>query len=142
MAHVLGRNLLVASTDGRGFVVPEDDVVAQTRNGKQVMNVSGGSEARVCVPAVGEHVAVIGESRRLLIFRLDELPEMSRGRGVLMQRYNAGGLSDAVCFILADGLTCGRGERTRTFTDLDDWIGKRSQAGRLPPSGFGKAAKF
>ena len=142
LAHVPGRRLLVASTDGRGFIVPEDDVVAQTRNGKQVMNVSGDSEARTCVPVVGEHIAVIGDTRRLLIFKVDELPEMSRGRGVLMQRYNQGGLSDVKCFSLDDGLVCGRGERTRTFTDLDDWIGKRSQAGRLPPSGFGRAAKF
>ncbi len=142
IAHVPGRKLLVASTDGRGFIVPEDEVVAQTRNGKQAMNVSGDSEARTCVPVAGDHVAVIGDTRRLLIFKLDELPEMSRGRGVLLQRYNEGGLSDVICFTLADGLTCGRGERTRTFTDLDDWIGKRSQAGRLPPSGFGRAAKF
>ena len=142
IAHVPGRKLLVASTDGRGFIVPEDEVVAQTRNGKQAMNVSGDGEARTCVPVAGDHVAVIGDTRRLLIFKLDELPEMSRGRGVLLQRYNEGGLSDVICFTLADGLTCGRGERTRTFTDLDDWIGKRSQAGRLPPSGFGRAAKF
>ncbi len=143
-ANVPGRKLVVAATDGRGFVVPEDDVVAQTRNGKQVLNLGAGAEARACAPAVGDHLAVIGDTRRLLILPLGDLPEMSRGRGVVLQRYNEGGLADIKAFALEDGLTCLRGDRSRTFTkaEIDNWVAKRGQAGRLPPNGFGKAARF
>ncbi len=143
LVHQPGRKLLVASSDGRGFVVPEDEVVAQTKNGKQVLNVGTGVEAVVCRPTEGDHVAVIGENRKLLIFPLDELPEMTRGRGVMLQRYKDGGLSDAKTFSLAEGLswTAGAG-RIRTETDLRAWVGKRAQAGRLPPSGFARSNKF
>jgi len=142
MVHRPGRKLLVASSDGRGFVVPEDEVIAQTRAGRQVLNVSGGIEAQVCMPAEGDTVAVVGENRKLLIFPLSELPEMSRGRGVLLQRYKDGGLSDATVFTWEDGLTWRAGERTRTETGLDDWVGKRSQAGRVVPKGFSSANRF
>ena len=143
LVHQPGRKLLVASSDGRGFVVPEDEVVAQTKNGKQVLNVGTGVEAVVCRPTEGDHVAVIGENRKLLIFPLDELPEMTRGRGVMLQRYKDGGLSDAKTFSLAEGLswTAGAG-RIRTESDLRAWVGKRAQAGRLPPSGFARSNKF
>jgi topoisomerase-4 subunit A len=142
MVHVPGRKLLVASSDGRGFVVPEDEVVAQTRAGRQVLNVAGGIEAQACVPAAGDSVAVVGENRKLLIFPLAELPEMTRGRGVMLQRFKDGGLSDATVFTWADGLTWRAGDRTRTETGLDDWVGKRAQAGRVVPKGFSRANRF
>ncbi|MEM7221446.1 MAG: DNA topoisomerase IV subunit A [Pseudomonadota bacterium] len=143
LVHEPGRKLLVASGAGRGFVVPEDEVVAQTKNGKQVLNLASGDEAAVCAPAEGDHVAVLGENRKLLIFPLTELPEMTRGRGVILQRYKDGGLADAKTFTLAKGLTWAAGAgRTRTETKLKDWIGKRSAAGRLPPAGFTRANKF
>jgi len=143
LVHEPDRRLLVASSDGRGFVVPEDEVIAQTKNGKQVLNLSQGEEAAVCCPVIGDHVAVIGENRKLILFPLDELPEMTRGRGVILQKYKDGGLSDAKTFTLADGLTWAAGAgRTRTETDLRAWLGKRSQAGRLPPNGFARSNKF
>jgi topoisomerase-4 subunit A len=140
--HVPGRKLLVASSDGRGFVVPEDEVIAQTRTGKQVLNVSGGVEARTCSVVEGDSVAVVGENHKLIIFPLDELPEMTRGRGVKLQSYKDGGLSDAKTFVLDEGLTWKSGDRTRTETDLLAWVGKRAQAGRLAPKGFPRSNNF
>ena len=141
--HEPGRKYLVASSDGRGFVVSGDEVVAQTRAGRQVMNLGEGARAAVCTPVDGESIAVIGENRKLLIFKLDEVPEMARGRGVILQSYNRSGLSDAVVFKLADGLVCRTPDgRTRTFDGLKDWIGKRAQAGRLPPTGFPRSNRF
>ena len=141
--HQPGRRLLVASSDGRGFVVPEDEVVAQTKNGKQVLNPGQDVEAVVCRVVEGDYVAVIGENRKLLLFPLDEMPEMTRGRGVILQKYKDGGLSDAKTFNRKEGLTWAAGAgRTRTETDLRDWVGKRAQAGRLPPNGFPRSNKF
>ncbi len=138
-----GQKLVVPSADGRGFVVNGDDVLAQTKNGKQVLNVSGDVEAAACARVEGDMVAVIGENRKLLILPLDELSEMSRGRGNIIQRYKDGGLSDITTFKRAEGLswTMGGG-KTRTETQLKDWIGKRGGAGRLPPKGFPKSGKF
>ena len=141
--HEPGRKLLVATSDGRGFVVPEDEVIAQTKNGKQVINPSDGVEAAVCRPVVGDHVAVMGDNRRLLLFPLSEMPEMTRGRGVILQKYKDGGLSDAKTFSRKEGLSWAAGAgRTRTETDLRAWLGKRAQAGRLPPNGFPRSNKF
>ena len=140
--HKPGRKLVVAARDGRGFVVAEDDVLAQTRAGKQVLNVGEGVEAAACAEASGDHLAVMGENRKLIIFPLAELPEMARGRGVILQKYKDGGLSDVRAFNLADGLTWTIGDRTRTEMDLRPWIGKRAQAGRLPPQGFPKTNRF
>ncbi|MGH6932481.1 MAG: DNA topoisomerase IV subunit A [Dongiaceae bacterium] len=140
--HRPGQKLIVASDDGRGFIVAEDEVLAQTRAGKQVLNLAEGVEAAVCAPVAGDHVAVVGDNRRLLLFELAEMPEMTRGRGVILQKYRDGGLSDLKTFALADGLTWRLGEKTRTESDLRDWIGKRAQAGRLPPQGFPKSNKF
>jgi DNA gyrase/topoisomerase IV subunit A len=123
----------VASADGRGFVVPEDEVVAQTKSGKQVLNLGSGLEAAACARVAGDSVAVIGENRKLLIFPLSELPVMTRGRGVILQRYRDGGLKDIKTFALKEGLTWqAGGGRTRTETDLTAWIGKRSAAGARP----------
>ena len=140
--HVPGRKLLVASSDGRGFVVPEDEVMAQTRTGKQVLNVSGDVEARALAVAEGDTVAVVGDNHKLILFPLAELPEMSRGRGVLLQRYKDGGLADVKVFTLEDGLSWRSGERTRTETDLRLYLGKRAQSGRLAPRGFPRSNRF
>lgn len=141
--HTPGRKLLVASSGGYGFVVPEDQVVASTRKGKQVLNVTAPDEAIVCTPVVGDTVAVIGENRKLLLFPLSELNEMTRGRGVRLQRYQKGGLADAKVFAMKEGLTwVDSSGRTWTVTDLKDWKGIRAQAGRLPPKGFPKSNSF
>jgi topoisomerase-4 subunit A len=138
-----GGRLLVASDDGRGFIVEEAEVVAQTRAGKQIMSLAEGALSVVAVPVVGDAIATIGENRKLLIFMQDEVPVMARGRGVTLQKYKDGGLVDAVTFALKEGLSWRQsGGRTRTETDLRDWIGKRAQAGRLPPRGFPSNSKF
>ncbi|MGO8867068.1 MAG: DNA topoisomerase IV subunit A [Alphaproteobacteria bacterium] len=138
------EKLIVAAEDGRGFVVKAEDAFAQTRTGKQVLNLEAGREAAACALVVGDWIAVLGENRKLLLFRLAEVPEMARGRGVILQRYKDGGLSDVKSFSLEEGLACRTGERTRSFTkaELKDWIGARAQAGRLPPAGFPRALKF
>ena len=142
--HQPGRSLLVASSDGRGFIVAEEEVIAQTRSGKQILNVSGQVEAHLRTQAVGDHVAVLGSNRKLLIFDLRELPEMTRGRGVKLQGYTKGQLADAVVFTLDDGLSVATGERSRTFDrrQLADWIGKRAQAGRMVPAGFPRSGRL
>ena len=142
LVHEPGSNLAVAASDGRGFAVPEDAVTAQTRAGKQVLNLSPGVEAQVCVRANGDSVAAVGSNRKLLIFPLSELPEMTRGRGVIMQRYAEGGLSDLIVFDLADGLSWRSGQRTRRETALERWIGKRGQVGRIVPKGFPRSNRF
>ena len=136
------EKMLIASSAGRGFIVKSDDVMAQTKGGKQVLNVKGEDEATACCKVEGDHVAVIGDNRKLLLFPLEELPEMTRGRGVFLQRYKDGGLADVKTFTFAGGLSWKTGDRTRTETDLLAWQGKRSQAGRLPPKGFAKANRF
>ena len=141
-AHRPGRRLLVAASDGRGFFVPEDDVVAQTRTGRQVLNPSQGAEAAVCVEAAGDWVAVIGTNRRLVIFPAAEVPTMARGRGVILQRYRDAALSDAQVFDGAAGLRWRSGAGVRTETALDQWRGKRGQAGRAAPRGFPAANRF
>jgi topoisomerase-4 subunit A len=141
--HEPGRKLLVAATSGHGFIVAEDEVLAMTRKGKQVLNVTAGAEAVVCAPVDGDSVAVIGENRKLLLFPLKELPEMSRGKGVRLQRYKDGGLADAKVFNKKDGLSyIDAAGRSFTMTELRDWWGQRAQAGRLPPKGFPKSNSF
>jgi topoisomerase IV subunit A len=142
-AYKAGQRLIVASSDGRGFVVPQDEVLAQTKNGKQVLNLADGVEAAACKPVAGDTVAIVGENRKLLIVPLVELSEMTRGRGVTLQKYKDGGLADVTSFNLAEGLSWTMtGGRTRTETDLRTWMGKRAAAGRLPPKGFPKNGKF
>jgi topoisomerase-4 subunit A len=137
-----GMKLLVAASDGRGFVAPADEVVAQTRAGKQVLNLGEGAVARAAVPVSGDTVAAVGENRKLLLFPLAEVPEMGRGRGVILQRYKDGGLSDLKAFTLAEGLTWRRGDQIRTETDLRAWVGTRAQSGRIVPTGFPKSNRF
>ncbi|MBX3502951.1 MAG: DNA topoisomerase IV subunit A [Alphaproteobacteria bacterium] len=137
-----GRRFLVASHQTRGFIVPEDEVVAQTKNGKQVLNLTDNEEAAVCsvVPDGADHVAVIGDNRKLLVFPIEQVPEMARGRGVILQKHKDGGLSDARAFKLSEGLSWQ--SRTKSAAELKEWIGERAQAGRLPPSGSPRANKF
>ncbi|WP_068315896.1 DNA topoisomerase IV subunit A [Polycladidibacter hongkongensis] len=143
--HDPERKLLLTTTDARGFIVKEGDVVANTRKGKQVLNVSAPEEAKLCIPAHGDQVAVIGDNRKLLVFPLAQIAEMTRGRGVRLQRYRDGGIADAKVFKSEDGLSwhdsSGR-TFTRTMDDLVDWLGDRGQAGRLPPNGFPRTNKF
>jgi topoisomerase-4 subunit A len=143
--HRPGRRLLVAASDGNGFIVAEDECVATMRKGKQVLNIKLPAEAQACavVPEGADHVAVVGENRKLLIFPLSDLPEMARGRGVRLQKYKQGGLSDAIAFVLKDGLTwVDSAGRTWNVTDLKEWVGERAQAGRLPPKGFPRSNRF
>ena len=141
LPYTPGAKLLLASSDGRGFVVPADEALGQTRNGKVVMTPAEGAEARVCVPAEGDAVAVVGTNRKLLVFPLADVPEMTRGRGIILQRYHGGELSDAKVFNRADGLSWKSGERTRTETDLRAWIGQRGASGRVV-QGFARNNKF
>ncbi|AML53522.1 DNA topoisomerase IV subunit A [Falsihalocynthiibacter arcticus] len=141
--HVPNRKLLVASSAGDGFVVPENEVIAQTRSGKQVLNVRGDVSAIVCLPIIGDHVATVGDNHKMLVFAVDELPEMGRGKGVRLQKFKDGGLSDARAFNIADGLTWhDPAGRTRTVTELADWLGKRAATGRMAPRGFPHDNKF
>ncbi|MCJ7871559.1 DNA topoisomerase IV subunit A [Phaeobacter sp. J2-8] len=135
--------LLVASSAGDGFVVPESEVVAQTRAGKQVLNVRTPSRASVCRPVTGNAVAVVGENRKVLVFDLDELPEMGRGKGVRLQKYKDGGMSDVTTFTLENGLSwLDPAGRTRTETNLAEWQGKRAGTGRMAPRGFPRDNRF
>src|SRR5207302_7643329 len=129
--HRPGLRLLVASDDGRGFIVDGEEALAQTRAGKQVLTPASGARAALCVPADGDMTAFVGDNRRMLVVELGEIPEMARGRGVILQRYRSGGLADAKVFQLADGLPWRQGgRRTRTELELTLWLGPRRGAGR------------
>lgn len=134
--------LLVASDKGHGLIVDMDSALAQTRSGKQVLNLPSGARAVACCPAEGDHAAIVGQNRRLLIFPLNEIPEMTRGKGVILQRYKDGSLADVKTFNLVDGLSWRMGEKTRTERDLLAWQGRRGSAGRMPPIGFPRPARF
>ncbi|WP_102106747.1 DNA topoisomerase IV subunit A [Oceaniglobus roseus] len=141
--HRPGARLLVASDAGDGFVTAEEEVMAQTRAGKQVLNVKDGVRAKICKRVAGDHVAVVGDNRKLLVFPLAELPEMGRGKGVRLQSYKDGGLSDATTFDLAQGLSWkDPAGRTRTETALAEWTGKRASSGRMAPRGFPRDNTF
>ena len=138
-----GEKLLMASSAGDGFVVTSDEVLAQTRAGKVVLNVKDAVRARVCRVVTGDHVAVVGENRKLLVFPLSDLPELARGKGNRLQKYKDGGLSDATTFTLANGLTWkDPAGRTRTETDLTEWLGPRAATGRMAPRGFPRNNRF
>ena len=138
-----GTRYLLASTPGRGFIATADDLLSERKAGKQVMTVKPGEELALAVlVGSGDHIAVVGENRRMLVFPLIEVPEMARGMGVQLQRYKDGGIADVRIFRLADGLSWKSGERVRTETNLKDWLGSRAQAGRQPPVGFPKNGRF
>ncbi len=143
--HDPERKLMLASHGGNGFVVPEKDVIANTRKGKQVMNVKAPDEAKHCVPVTGDHLAIVGDNRKMLIFPLADIPEMTRGKGVRLQKYKDGGVKDIKTFVLADGLAW-QDSADRTFvrpvSELGDWIGVRAAAGRMVPKGFPRSGRF
>lgn len=139
------EKLLLASHMGNGFIASQTDIIATTRKGKQIMNVKLPDEAKLCVPVTGDHIAIVGENRKMLIFPISEIPEMSRGKGVRLQRYKDGGVSDISTFNLDDGLNW-RDAAERTFTrradELLEWMGARAGAGRMVPKGFPRSGKF
>jgi topoisomerase-4 subunit A len=142
-----GMKLLVASSDGRGFVASGESTLAETRKGKQLVNLRPGARLSVvrAVPDGADAVAVVGENRKLLVFALSDLPELARGQGVMLQRYRDGGLSDAIALRLSDGLSWslgGESGRTRTESDLTPWRAARGAAGRMPPLGFPRRNRF
>ncbi len=140
-----GQRLLLVSSDGRGFRIASDDLVATTRKGRAVLTLDAPARAALCLDASGDHVAIIGDNRKLLVFPLSEVPEMARGKGVRLQRYREGGLADAKVFALDAGLTW-RDTSGRTWTvgkpELAEWIAHRTEAGRMPPKGFPKTNRF
>ncbi|MBP2229246.1 topoisomerase-4 subunit A [Azospirillum agricola] len=140
--HQPGRTLLVASDDGRGFQVEETEVLAQTRSGKQVLNLEDGRSARICHPVNGDHLAVIGNNRKLLVFPLVQVPVMTRGKGVQLQKYKDASIADVKTFAFADGLTWKQGERVFRVTDLTAWLDNRAGVGKMPPNGFPKQNRF
>jgi topoisomerase-4 subunit A len=142
-----GMKLLIASSDGRGFVTSGDATLAETRKGKQLVNLRSGAAVAIVrpIPEAADAVAVVGENRKMVVFPLSELPELSRGQGVMLQRYRDGGLSDAIAFRLEDGLSWalgGESGRVRTESDLSAWRAARGAAGRMPPIGFPRSNRF
>jgi topoisomerase IV subunit A len=142
-----GMKLLVASSDGRGFVTSGDATLAETRKGKQLVNLRSGATVALVrpIPQGADSVAVIGENRKMVVFPLSELPELARGQGVMLQRYRDGGLSDAIAFRSEDGLSWalgGESGRVRTESDLSPWRAARGAAGRMPPIGFPRSNRF
>jgi topoisomerase-4 subunit A len=143
MIYRPGEKLLIASSAGDGFIVPSEELVAQTKAGKQVLTVRDGVKTAVCVPVRGDTIAVVGDNRKMLVFPLSELPEMAKGKGVRLQKYKDGGLSDAITFRLADGLSWkDPAGRTRTETVLTEWQGARASAGKMAPRGFPRDNRF
>jgi topoisomerase IV subunit A len=137
-----GMKLVVASDDGRGFIVEANEILAQTKNGKQVLNVGDGAKAVAAAVVTGDHLAVAGTNRKVLIFPLAEIPVMARGRGVILQKYKDGQLSDVKCFTLKQGLSWKSGDKERVETDLRAYVGTRAQAGRIAPNGFPRSNRF
>ena len=139
--------LLLASSDGRGFIARVEDAIAETRKGKQLVNLKPGSKLRIVrrISETADYVAVVGDNRKLVLFPLAELPEMGRGQGVTLQRYRDGGLADAIALHFADGLSWsmgGESGRTRTEADLSPWRSARGAAGRMAPIGFPRDNRF
>lgn len=140
--HNENRQLLVASSIGKGFLIDEDDVIAQTRSGKQILNLPKGAKAVVCAPVDGDMLALIGSNRKMIVYKADQIPQMKRGQGVILQKYKQGTLSDAKFYKTEEGLTWKIGNKTRTETDLFAWLGKRGGSGKLPPVGFPRNNTF
>ena len=143
LLRVVPGKMLVAASSGHGLVVDIDAAVAQTRSGKQILNVPGDARAVACCMVDGDMVASVGVNRKLIVFPLSEVPEMTRGKGVTLQRFKDGGLADIVVFESAKGLSWQTsGGRVRTETDLTTWFARRGGAGKLPPNGFPRPARF
>ena len=137
-----GQKYLVASSTGRGFILPGSELTSERRAGKTILVLKPGEEWHACVPVKGDHVAVIGQNRKMLVFPLEQLPEMPKGTGVQLQKYKDGGLADVKTFSLAAGLTWRIGDKLRVEQKLAEWLGARASAGRLPPNGFPRSNKF
>jgi len=137
-----GEKLLIAASNGKGFIVEAADVIAQTRGGKQILNPVAPAKAEFCLPVEGDSVAIIGENRKLLIFPITQIPPMKKGQGVTLQKYKEGNVSDIKTFNLKEGLSWQLGGRVRLEMDLKPWQGNRADAGRLPPTGFPRENKF
>ena len=133
---------ILASSDARGFRIHGTDLLAQTKTGKQALNLKSGAKAFACKKLTGDHLAIIGENRKVLIFPLNQIPAMSRGQGVILQRYKDGSLSDLTSFTLDEGLRWKNGKKNFHETDLKEWLGNRAQAGRMAPFGFSRKNKF
>jgi topoisomerase-4 subunit A len=140
--HRDGQKKLVASSAGRGFLVATDELTAEKRTGKQILNTKPGEEAAFCLDVEGDTVAVVGDNRKMLVFPLNQIPDMQRGQGVILQKYKDASLRDCKVFALAEGLTWKYGERVRTETRLAEWQGERAGVGRMVPTGFPKSGKF
>lgn len=136
------KKWLLAASDGRGFIITQENMVAQTKSGKQLLNVSAQSKAVACIQAEGDSVAIIGTNRKFLIFKLDEIPSLTKGRGVILQKYKNTELADIKVFHLAEGLKWNTGSRVRHMEDMRLWQGKRGQIGKVPPVGFPRTNKF
>jgi topoisomerase-4 subunit A len=138
------RKLLLIARDGRGFIVSSNDILAQTKNGKQIMSVQDNGDALYCAPVEPnhDHIAIIGKNRKMLVFKLDQIPELAKGKGVMLQKYKEGEFGDAKTFNLKAGLTFTSGTREMSVPNVKEWIGERAQAGKLPPNGFTRSGKF
>ena len=142
--HQPDQKFLLIARDGRGFIVSSNDILAQTKNGKQIMGVDDNGDALYC-RAIGEkdnHLAIIGKNRKMLVFKLDQVPELAKGKGVILQKYKDGEFSDAKAFNLKEGLTFLSGTKEVAVSNVKEWIGERAQAGKLPPNGFPRSNKF
>lgn len=137
-----GVNYLIASDKGYGFIVDENHLLAQTRSGRKIMNVADGENMKFCLPMIGDYVAVVGENRRLLVFKAEEIPTMARGHGVLLQKYKDGNISDIQIFKGEDGFSYNRAGGISTEKELIGWLGHRAQIGKVVPFGFPKSNKF
>lgn len=142
--HEPEQKLLLISRDGKGFIVSSNEILAQTKNGKQIMSVDDNGDALYCrrVEAKDNHLAIIGKNRKMLVFKLDQVPELAKGKGVILQKYKDGEFSDAKAFNLKEGLSFKVGTRETPVTNVKEWIGERAQAGKLPPNGFPRSNKF
>ena len=130
--------------DGKGFIVSSNDILAQTKNGKIVMSVADNGDATICKPLAptDDHIAIIGNNRKFLVFKLDQIPELSKGKGVILQKYKDANISDLKTFNLKQGLTYTSGTREMSVSNVKEWIGERAQVGKLPPNGFPRSNKF
>lgn len=142
LAHKTKQKILMASNNGKGFLVESDDLIAQTKGGKQVMNVSGDNKCVVASKAEGDMIACVGTNRKLLVFTTEEIPVMKKGQGVTLQKYRDAQLSDAVVFDSQDGLSWNLGSKVRREQDIMSWQARRASVGKMPPTGFPKNNKF
>lgn len=144
MVYEENRKILIASRDGKGFIVSSNDILAQTKNGKTVMSVSDNGDAKLCrvLDPVADHLAIIGTNRKMLVFPIDQIPEMAKGKGVILQKYKDAEISDVRPFNMKAGLTFTSGTREMNVSNAKEWLGDRAQVGKLPPNGFPRSNRF